>query len=48
MSCSAEVIWLKKYPNGIIEAISPRFNRPNIHQNTIIVVLLVVLVAEKD
>lgn len=28
MSCASEVRWMKKYPNGIIEEISPRFNRP--------------------
>ena len=28
MSCREEVRWMKKYPRGMIEAISPRFNRP--------------------
>lgn len=27
MSCAAEVRWLRKYPRGMIEEISPRFNR---------------------
>lgn len=28
MSCREEVRWMKKYPRGMIEEISPRFNRP--------------------
>ena len=28
MSCSAEVRWRRKYPRGMIEEASPRFNRP--------------------
>lgn len=27
MSCPAEVRWVRKYPRGMVEEISPRFNR---------------------
>ena len=47
MSCAAEVRWLRKYPRGMVEEISPRFNRRAPHQIMINVDLIASFLVKK-